>query len=96
MAEEQPKTIREYFQPILPGTQPGIVNTPMSVNNFELKPDFIQMARALLFKGRLIDDPYKHLWSFIEICSTVKINGVTNDAIRLRLFHFSLQDCAKN
>ena len=31
----------------------------------------------------------------MEICDTIKINGVSDDAIRLRLFLFSLKDKAK-
>ena len=31
----------------------------------------------------------------MEICDTIKINGVSEDAIRLRLFPFSLKDKAK-
>ncbi|XP_038880454.1 uncharacterized protein LOC120072115 [Benincasa hispida] len=54
------------------------------------------MARDIAFRGRLTKDPYKHLRYFLEICGTVKINGVTNDAIRLRLFPFSLKDRAKD
>lgn len=92
MVEEQPKTIKEYFQSILPRTQPEIVNTTINFNNFKLKPGLIQIAKDIAFKGRPTDDSRKLLWFFIEICGTVKINEVTNDVMRLRLFSFSLQD----
>ena len=32
---------------------------------------------------------------FLEICNTIKLNGVTEDMIRLRLFPFSLKDKAR-
>ena len=32
---------------------------------------------------------------FLEICDTVKMNGVTEDTIRLRLFPFSLRHKAR-
>lgn len=32
---------------------------------------------------------------FLGICETIKINGVTDEAIRLRLFQFSLKDKAR-
>uniref|UniRef100_A0A803MMB2 Uncharacterized protein n=1 Tax=Chenopodium quinoa TaxID=63459 RepID=A0A803MMB2_CHEQI len=32
---------------------------------------------------------------FLEKCDTMKLNGVTDDAIRLRLFPFSLRDKAR-
>ncbi|WRX28177.1 Retrotransposon gag domain - like 10 [Theobroma cacao] len=34
--------------------------------------------------------------NFLKICDTFKYNGVTDDAIRLRLFPFSLRDKAKS
>ena len=36
------------------------------------------------------EDPYAHSAAFIEICNTVKIVGVPDEAIRLSLFSFSL------
>lgn len=41
-------------------------------------------------------DLHKHLRSFIEIYRVVKINEVTKDVIRIRLFPFFLQDKAKD
>lgn len=61
MVEEQPKTIKEYFQSILPRTQPEIVNTTINFNNFELKPGLIQITKDIAFKGRPTDDPRKLL-----------------------------------
>lgn len=60
--EVAPKAIREYFQPTLPTDQPGVVNVPINVNNFELKLGLIQMTRNIASRGRPTDDdPHKHL-----------------------------------
>ncbi|MCQ7416326.1 retropepsin-like aspartic protease family protein, partial [Salmonella enterica] len=48
------------------------------------------------YRGSPTEDPNSHLKSFLDICGTVKINGVSEDAIRLRLFPFSLQDKARD
>ena len=37
-----------------------------------------------------------HLKNFIEVCDTVKYNGVTEEALRLRFFPLSLCDRAKH
>jgi len=42
-----------------------------------------------------MENPNNHIASFLEKCHTIKMNGVSNDAIRLRLFPFSLKDKAK-
>jgi hypothetical protein len=51
---------------------------------------------SIQFYGLPNDDPNAHIASFMESCDTFKHNGVTDDAIRLRLFPFSLRDRAKN
>lgn len=68
----------------------------MQANNFEIKPSLIQMLQnAGQFSVSPNDDPYLHLEALLEICDTVKFNGVTDDAIKLRLFPFSLCDKVK-
>ncbi|MCQ7416323.1 retrotransposon gag domain-containing protein, partial [Salmonella enterica] len=94
--EEAPKAIRDFLQPVLPTENSGIIYAPIQATNFELKTGLIQMARDNSFKGHPSEDPHSHLRSFLEICGTVKMNGVPADAIRLRLFPFSLQDKAKD
>lgn len=51
---------------------------------------------SVQFYGLSSDDPNAHITSFLKIYDTFKHNGVIDDAIRLRLFLFSLQDRAKN
>ncbi|CAN6440467.1 unnamed protein product [Victoria cruziana] len=42
------------------------------------------------------EDPYRHLDEFLDICATVRISHIEDDALRLRLFSFSLKEKAKN
>ena len=41
------------------------------------------------------EGPNVHLATFLEIRDTVKMNDVTEDVIRMRLFPFSLKDKAR-
>ena len=67
----------------------------VNINNFELTPGVINMVQQNQYGGLPSEDPNIHLAMFLEICDTIKMNGVPDDVIRLRLFPFSLRDKAR-
>ncbi|XP_031260575.1 uncharacterized protein LOC116118743 [Pistacia vera] len=50
------------------------------------------IQQSMQLGGLAHEDPNLHIANFLEICDTFKHNGVSNEAIRLRLFPFSLRD----
>ncbi|XP_073133287.1 uncharacterized protein [Henckelia pumila] len=54
------------------------------------------MVQQNQFRGAATEDPNLHLRTFLDITDTIKIHGVTEDTIRLRLFSFSLRDNARS
>ncbi|XP_021717277.1 uncharacterized protein LOC110685124 [Chenopodium quinoa] len=94
--EDATKSLLEYG---IPDTTTrflsSIVRPPVTAQHFELKPQFIQFISKDSFAGTPHDCPVSHIDCFLEKCDTMKMNGVTDDAIRLRLFPFSLRDRAK-
>ncbi|KAF7834764.1 uncharacterized protein G2W53_009623 [Senna tora] len=96
MAEQNNRNVSDYASPKLDGLQHSIRRPSIQANNFEIKPATIQLLQANgQFGGSPIEDPNNHILNFLEICDTFKHNGVSDDAIRLRLFPFSLRDKAK-
>ena len=68
----------------------------IQANNFELKSITFKLLQGIQFHGLAHEDPNAHILNFLEVCDTVKFKGVRDDAIRLRLFSFSLNDKAKH
>ena len=83
------KTISEYSTP-----STDYVTTGPQLNlgdgTFELKPALINMVQSQQFYGKLHEDANAHLQHFLELCDTFTVKNVAADAIRLRLFPFSL------
>ncbi|KAG7572472.1 Ribonuclease H-like superfamily [Arabidopsis suecica] len=72
----------------------GIIPPPVQNNNFEIKSGLISMIQGNKFHGLPLEDPLDHLDNFDRLCSLTKINGVSEDSFKLRLFPFSLGDKA--
>ncbi|XP_073153798.1 uncharacterized protein [Henckelia pumila] len=93
MAEaENNRTLMDLHRPLVGGYGSSIVRPAVQANTFELKPSIIQMIQMQVrFGGTPSEDPNAHPEQFLSICDTFKFNGVTFDAVQLRLFPFSLQ-----
>ena len=75
-------------------TSPSCLQLPnVTAAHYELKSSIIQMLPS--FYGLSNEDPYKHLDEFLEICTTIKLQNFSEDALKMRLFPFSLKDKAK-
>ena len=84
------QALRDFSIPRIQG--PPIVRPTIQANTFELKSALIQMVQSSQFGGYLNESPDDHVAGFLQYTNTVKQNGVTDDAIRLQLFPFSLKD----
>jgi hypothetical protein len=88
------RMIREFSAPSNTNVPTG-PNTMTGDGNFELQPALINMVQAKPFSGKANQDANAHLQHFLEVCRTLTIHGVKDDAIHLRLFSFSLHGKAK-
>ncbi|XP_022893877.1 uncharacterized protein LOC111408340 [Olea europaea var. sylvestris] len=91
----QLQAIRDYIRLVVNENYSDIARPAIASNKFELKPGLVHMVQQNQFGGAPTKDPNAHLGSFLEICDTVKMNRVTENAIQLRLFSFCLRDKAK-
>ncbi|KAG7556899.1 Retrotransposon gag domain [Arabidopsis suecica] len=89
-----PRNIGDGDAPSNHQQRQGIVPPPVQNNNFEIKSGLISMIQGNKFHGLPLEDPLDHLDNFDRLCSLTKINGVSEDCFKLRLFPFSLGDKA--
>ena len=87
--------IRDYGRPS-EVTPPVIRRPAIRANNFELKSITLQLLQGIQFHRLAHEDLNAHILNYLEVCDTVKYNGVSDDAIRLKLFPFSLKEKAKH
>ena len=92
--EDLEKALRDYALPPT-GIPLAIRQSTIQVKNFELKSITLQLLQNIQLMGLTNEDPNTHISNFLEVCDTVKYNGVSGDAIRWGLFWFSLKDKAK-
>nr|GEY44894.1 reverse transcriptase domain-containing protein [Tanacetum cinerariifolium] len=85
------RTMEELCQPSLNGRGGPIALIAIQETNFRLKNDMIQQVQnSCQFHGLPGDDANKHLDKFLHVTQSIKVNGVTDDALRLYLFPHSL------
>jgi hypothetical protein len=61
---------------------------------YEIRPSTIQSLPVFL--GLTHENPYDFLSEFQTICSTIRLTGFTEDALRMRLFPVALKERAKH
>nr|GEZ60802.1 hypothetical protein [Tanacetum cinerariifolium] len=83
--------MEKFRQPNLNGQGRPIAPIAIQAMNFRLKNDMIQhVQNSCQFHGLPSDDANKHLDKFLHVTQSIKVNGVTDDALRLYLFPHSL------
>nr|GEV10609.1 reverse transcriptase domain-containing protein [Tanacetum cinerariifolium] len=77
------RTMEELCQPSLNGRGRPIASISIQATNFGVKNDMIQQVQnSCQFRGLPGDDANKHLDKFLHVTQSIKVNGVTDDALR--------------
>ncbi|CAH9077857.1 unnamed protein product [Cuscuta europaea] len=91
MRQQQGRRLLDYVAGEIE-EQDSILYPGVDAANFEIKPALISLVSANKFGGSKSEDPTSHVKQFLRVLQTLKLNGASVDAIRLRLFPFSLRD----
>ncbi|XP_070020201.1 uncharacterized protein [Nicotiana sylvestris] len=86
------RILKDYARPIRFNCESSVRKPPVAANNFEIRTGLIQtIQQPCIFNGDAGEDPHSHLIDFLELVETAKYNGAPHEAIKLRLFPFSLK-----
>ncbi|GJT59231.1 reverse transcriptase domain-containing protein [Tanacetum coccineum] len=85
------RTMEELCQPTLDGRGGPIAPIAIQATNFGLKNGMIQQVQNSCPFRRPGDDANKHLDKFLHVTQSMKVNGVSDDALCLYLFPYSLK-----
>nr|GEY40435.1 reverse transcriptase domain-containing protein [Tanacetum cinerariifolium] len=89
------RTMKELLQAPTEGYGETIVISEILAENFEIKTNLVQLVQANKFHGFERDNPHTHISNFKRMTTTLKYRDVSNDAIKLMLFSYSLEGAAK-
>ena len=88
--EHEPQILKDLWYPV--GlAQPSCIRLPQIDVNFKIKSQIINMLPKFI----KIDDTYIFMREFEEVCTTMRLQQLTEDAVKLRLINFALKDSAK-
>ncbi|KAL4347647.1 hypothetical protein GQ457_17G009300 [Hibiscus cannabinus] len=88
--QQSVRTVRDYMAEDLEGLNLAVTIPDLEAEHFEIKPVMFNMLNNLgQFDGSPTENTRQHLKSFLEICNSFKIHGVSNDVLKLKLFPYS-------
>jgi hypothetical protein len=83
MGDNNPMALRDHYLPTTYTSPTCLRLLDVTAAHYEIKPSIIQSLPSFL--GLSTENPYEFLGEFLAICSTIKLNGFTEDALSMRL-----------
>ncbi|XP_072077309.1 uncharacterized protein [Arachis hypogaea] len=94
--DQQRRMLGSYSAPTADLYGKSIVVPPIAANNFEMKPQLVTLVQQnCQYHGLPHEDPNQFISNFLQICDTMKTNGVNPEVYKLMLFPFALRDGTK-
>ena len=88
--------INRYANPTGTHLIPPESSQPITTPGFEISPKFIEFVKKEPFSGEGEANPFSHLLKFNQICSLIRIKGMSDETLQWKLFPFSLTGEAKH
>jgi len=76
--------------------KPPKSSKPIMTSSFEISPEYIEFVQKQPFSGEGEENPYTHLREFYRICDLIRIEGMSDETLKWKLFLFSLTGKARH
>ncbi|XP_078163505.1 uncharacterized protein LOC144558538 [Carex rostrata] len=94
-AADANRPLRDFTAPRAEEIHLGYTAPTINAEEYQIPPAWVSMVQRNLFHGLPHEDATQHLANFEEICSTIKVQTVSPDDLKVMAFTFSLADKAK-
>ena len=88
-------SIYQYVAPQSTWLEPPLSSQPIFSDSYELRPSFITKVQEHILSRDEKENPYIHLREFKQVCSCLRILGMSQETLKWKLFPFSLMGLAK-
>nr|GEU98714.1 reverse transcriptase domain-containing protein [Tanacetum cinerariifolium] len=89
------RTMEELLHAPTEGYGEAIVISKILIENFKIKTNLLQLVQTNKSHDFERDNPHTHISNFKRMTSTLKYRDVSNDAIKLMLFPYSLEGAVR-
>ncbi|XP_078169978.1 uncharacterized protein LOC144564267 [Carex rostrata] len=94
-AADANRPLRDFTAPRAEEIHLGYTAPTINAEEYQIPPAWVSMVQRNLFHGLPHEDTTQHLANFEEICSTIKVQIVSPEDLKVMAFTFSLADKAK-
>jgi len=87
--------ILQFFAPMETSLVQHESSQPIQTCSYRLSPQLISLVQSLSFLGEGDENPYQHIRDFEQTCDCLRIEGISNESLRWKLFPFLLKGKAR-
>jgi len=83
-------SIYEFHRPMGTHLEPPTSSKPIIASSFEIDPEYIEFVQKQPFSGEGEEKTYTHLREFYRVCDLLRIEGMSDETLKWKLFLFNL------
>ena len=83
-------SIYQFNRPTGTHLEPPKPSKPIMTSSFEISPKYIEFLQKHPFSGEGENNSYTHLREFYRVCDLLRIEGMSDETLKWKLFPFSL------